>query len=123
MSWAILQLPHLGGQLAVIVVLFLIGIPLCSYAAHRLGQKDPGAVVWDEIVTVPIVFLGTPPDAIHQPLILVLGFALHRLFDISKLPPARQLERLNGGLGIMADDVAAAVYGCAVMALWRWVTQ
>ena len=42
--------------------------------------------------------------------IAVAGFALHRLFDISKPPPARQLERLPDGLGIMADDMAAAVY-------------
>jgi phosphatidylglycerophosphatase A len=51
----------------------------------------------------------------------VLGFALHRFFDILKPPPARQLERLPEGLGIMADDVMAAIYAAAMMLLISWV--
>ncbi len=46
---------------------------------------------------------------------LIVGFALHRLFDISKVPPARQLEQLPEGLGIMADDWAAGVYSCLAL--------
>jgi phosphatidylglycerophosphatase A len=63
---------------------------------------------------MPIVFLGVPLDSWT---VALVGFALHRLFDVSKPPPARQLERLPDGIGIMADDVAAAVYANIAMHL------
>ena len=87
-----------------------------------LGKKDPGEVVWDEIATVPIVFLFVDPRLMTRPETLLVGFALHRLFDISKPPPVRNLEKLPDGLGIMSDDVAAAIYGCIAMhgLLWVW---
>ena len=55
------------------------------------GKKDNQAIVWDEIVTVPVVFLLVP---LTNWKIALAGFVLHRLFDITKPPPARQLERL-----------------------------
>ena len=58
---------------------------------------------------------------IHRPEILLLGFGLHRLFDISKPPPVRNVEKLPDGLGIMSDDVIAAVYGCLLMHLLVWL--
>ncbi|MEM9186895.1 MAG: phosphatidylglycerophosphatase A [Planctomycetota bacterium] len=86
----------------------LLGGPLCGRAARDLGgHKDPGAVVWDEIATVPLVFVLAPSVG---PWWLLIGFGLHRLFDITKPPPCRRLERLPGGWGIMLDDVAAAGY-------------
>jgi phosphatidylglycerophosphatase A len=95
-------------EVALIAVVFAVGVPICTAATARLGgKKDPGAIVLDEIASMPIVFLAVPLDSWT---VAVAGFALHRLFDISKPPPARQLERLPDGLGIMADDVAAAVY-------------
>ena len=107
----------------------VLGIPLCTRAAKDLGGgKDPGAIVWDEIATVPLVFLPTLfmqastswPHASwpHASWIgLGLGFLLHRLFDISKPPPCRQLEKLPDGLGVMLDDVAAAAYAAVLFAL------
>jgi phosphatidylglycerophosphatase A len=56
---------------------------------------------------------------------MMVGFALHRFFDIAKVPPARQLERLPEGLGIMADDWAAGVYSSLTLhaILWTgWLT-
>jgi len=48
---------------------------------------------------------------------LVAGFILHRVFDISKVPPARQIEKLPDGTGIMLDDVVAGVYSCLALHL------
>jgi phosphatidylglycerophosphatase A len=99
-------------ELAAIVGIFLAGIPVCDRAARLFGKKDPGCVVFDEIAAVPLVFLlegFTFSTAI-------LGFVWFRIFDISKPWPVRRLERLPGGLGIMIDDVAAALY--AAVALW-----
>lgn len=101
----------------------LAGIPLCSLAAKQLGGlKDPGAVVFDEAAAMPLVLLAVPPEA-RTPLVLLTAFGLFRLFDISKPPPCRQLERLPGGLGIMADDWAAASYAAAGLLVLRAVTQ
>jgi phosphatidylglycerophosphatase A len=107
-------------QVLAIVLLAAAGIPLCSLAVRRLGRgHDPGCIVWDEIASVPITFFLVPCD---RPAILVVGFVLHRLFDISKLPPARQLERLPGGLGVMADDWAAGLYSSLVLHLLMWLS-
>ena len=99
-------------QLAVIAVAAGVGIPLCGTAARRLGKKDPGAIVWDEIVSLPMTFLFIPADRMFDPGVLATGFVLNRVFDISKTPPARQFERLPGGWGVMADDWVAGVYSC-----------
>ena len=56
-------------------------------------------------------------DVINKIVVLGSGFILFRIFDITKLPPARQFERFPGGLGIMADDVAAAIYANLAMHL------
>lgn len=131
LTWAIhqIQIPDQYwltniAQIAVIFALGLIGIPLCGAAARRLGKKeDPGEVVWDEIASLPIVFLFVPWDAYpgwSKLVVLMVGFLLHRVFDISKPPPCRQAEKLPGGLGIMADDWIAAAYGCLALHLGLW---
>jgi len=56
----------------------------------------------------------------HSPLIWIAAFVLFRLFDISKPPPARQLERLPDGLGIMADDWAAGGFACLALHALHW---
>ena len=63
---------------------------------------------------MPLVFLWVPLDGWLTGL---WGFALHRLFDITKPPPARQAERLPDGLGVMADDWIAALYACMALRL------
>lgn len=95
----------------------IAGVWLCGHAARRLGGNDPQAIVWDEIATVPLVFLVCPAGGVW----LLVGFALHRLFDIGKPWPCRRLERLPGGWGIMADDVAAAVYAGLSLRLLLWL--
>lgn len=123
LAWAWAQIPAAGPvpawawQLAALAVGFAIGVPLCTAAARALGQKDPGSVVFDEIGSMPLVFFLIPPARMNEWQILLVGFVLHRVFDISKLPPCRQLEQLPEGLGIMADDYAAAAYACAALHL------
>lgn len=105
-------------QALAIAALGAAGIPLCARAAGQLGRgQDPGCVVWDEIASVPITFFLVPCDRLE---VLGLGFVLNRLFDIAKPPPARQLERLPGGWGVMADDWAAGLYSALVLhgAIW-----
>lgn len=88
----------------VLVVINVAGIPLCSLAARRLGLgSDPGAIVYDEMASLPLGLLVVPAAA-RSPVLLVLAFLLHRLFDITKPFPCRRLEHLPAGLGIMADD-------------------
>jgi len=94
----------------------LAGVPLCTRAARGLGGlKDPAAVVLDEAAAMPLVLLVVPPEA-RTWLVLLVAFGLFRLFDITKLPPCRQLEQLPEGLGVMADDWAAAAYAAVVLA-------
>lgn len=133
LAWAIGQIPGFGPvhagwiQAAVFIVLLAIGIPLCTAAAEKLGgQKDPGAIVYDEIVSLPITFFLIPwPElgGMALAVTLVLGFVLHRLFDITKPPPCRQAERLRAGLGIMADDTMAGIYSCAALHGCLWVAR
>ena len=74
--------------------------------AERVGLKDPGIVVVDEVLGQWVTLLALP----FTPATAALGFLLFRAMDIVKPWPARDLERLPGGWGIMADDVAAGVY-------------
>jgi len=115
LAWAVGQLPHWIAQVGVIAVVCAVGVPICTRAARALGGgKDPGAIVFDEIASLPITFFVAPLGSWR---VVVAGFLLHRVFDILKPPPARQLERLPEGLGIMADDWMAGVYSCLALHL------
>jgi phosphatidylglycerophosphatase A len=85
--------------------------------ARLAGSKDPGIVVVDEVVG-QWVTLATLP---LTPLTAGLGFLLFRGMDIVKPWPARDLERVPGGWGIMADDVAAGVYAHLVLRVFLLV--
>lgn len=99
-------------QLAAGVVLTLVGTLAAHVAAPGLGGDDPSAVVIDEWAAMWLSLV-----AVHTPLGMVLAFFLFRLFDIFKPYPGRRLEQLPGGLGIMADDVIAALYTQIVLRL------
>ncbi|MEO0531636.1 MAG: phosphatidylglycerophosphatase A [Planctomycetota bacterium] len=122
--------PNYSLQLATIATLIALGGPLCTRAAKdlvRLGfvddTKDPQAITWDEFTTVPLVY-AFAPNACTCASWLGIGFALHRLFDITKPWPCRRLEQLPEGWGVMADDLAAACYaGVAYALLWRLWTS
>lgn len=115
LAGGIASIPGYWPQLAAIIALLAVGIPVCTAAGHALGgKKDNQAIIWDEITTVPLVFLFVP---LANWKTLLAGFLLHRLFDITKPPPARQLEHLPEGLGVMADDVIAALYAALTLYL------
>ncbi|WP_448875171.1 phosphatidylglycerophosphatase A family protein [Desulfobulbus propionicus] len=101
-------------------VLFVLGVISAGAAEKIVDRGDPGLVVIDEIVGQLIV-LGLAP--LH-PLAALAGFALFRFFDILKPFPVNWLDtHLNGGLGIMLDDVAAGVYGLLTLQLGLWLTR
>ena len=88
----------------------LIGI----YSTNKLSAewgKDPSKVVIDEAVGMWITMLFVPFSYLN----LIIGFTLFRLFDIFKPLGIRNLEKLNGGLGVMADDVLAGIYANVVL--------
>jgi phosphatidylglycerophosphatase A len=121
LAWGISFIPGIWLQVVVIIAICAVGVPVCTVAARLLGgTKDPQQIVLDEIVAVPITFFLVSHDAFSRPLVLLAGFALFRLFDITKPPPARQLEHLPTGLGIMADDWAAGVYACLALHAILW---
>jgi phosphatidylglycerophosphatase A len=105
------ELP-VGVRFALEGAILLAGVPLCGRAARLIGRPDPGSVVYDEIAAIPLVFLSVPLTFSTA----ILGFLWFRVFDIAKPWPVHRLERIPGGLGIMIDDVAAALY--AAIALW-----
>lgn len=117
LAWGLGELPLLW-RVTTIFALCLVGIPLCTAAARRLGKKDPGCIVFDEIASLPITYFLIPMDTGW---IVAAGFLLHRIFDITKPPPARALERLPDGLGIMADDWAAGIYSNLALRLLIWI--
>lgn len=111
--WAIGRLPSPWLAAVAIAVLCVVGVPIVNAALPRLGnRKDPGCVVYDEITGMLITFFLVP---IANWKIALLGFTLFRLFDVTKPPPARQLEKLPDGLGVMADDWAAGVFACLTL--------
>ena len=88
----------------------LIGIPAATIVARESGRDDPGHVVIDEVAGQLFALIAIPADWKHAALALLL----FRLFDVTKPPPVRQLERLHGGTGIMLDDVAAGLIALAL---------
>lgn len=104
--------------LAGIVLSIALGVPAATIAARESGRHDPGFVVIDEVAGQWIALLFSPGDWKHG----VIALILFRLFDITKPFPARQLENLPEGWGIVFDDVAAGLYALGVASLLRlWI--
>jgi phosphatidylglycerophosphatase A len=98
-------------QIGLLAAISLVGIWAADVAARHFQRDDPGHVVIDEVagqlVTLLLLDVGIAGA--------VIGFFVFRILDIIKPWPARQLERLHGGLGIMADDLMAGAYGWIIM--------
>jgi phosphatidylglycerophosphatase A len=93
-------------QLAVIAVLFALGSWSANVAERHFARTDPGPVVIDEVMGMLITLVLNPVGWLGAG----AGFFWFRLFDVIKPYPASRLERLHGGVGVMADDAMAAVY-------------
>lgn len=111
------------GNLLLSAVGIYVAIAICGEAEFRLGRRDPGEVVLDEFVAMPLCFLGWPALAVTWPpwAVFLAGFALFRLFDIVKPLGISRLQHLPGGWGVVADDVAAALATCVTLHLGQWV--
>ncbi len=105
------------GYLPPLLLLWLVGIPLCGRAADIMEREDPGEVTYDEFTTLPLVYFLAPDFGLANWPVLVAGFALHRFFDILKPLGINRLQRFPGGLGIMIDDVLASLYALTIMHL------
>jgi len=106
-----IALPALG-YAALVALLFIAGIVICARAERALGVHDHPGIVWDEIVGLLATLFMAPPGWLW----VAIGFGLFRLFDIWKPFPVSWINhRVGGGLGIMLDDLAAAVYAALVL--------
>ncbi len=93
-------------QLAACGVVLLAGVAAATHTARSVGRKDPGLVVVDEVAGQWLTLVALPWTAP----VVIAGFVLFRAMDVLKPWPARDLERLPEGWGIMMDDVAAGIY-------------
>ena len=117
--WSSLSLFQIG---LLFIPLILLGIPICTYAEKITGQSDPREIIWDEFTSFPLVFLGLPDsistDNMTEMIVwLLLGFILFRLFDIFKPLGIKRIQHVGQGLGVMIDDVLAALYGAIILNL------
>lgn len=97
----------------------VVAAAFCGAAEVRLGRTDPGEVILDEFVAMPLCFLGWPVLADRWPIWAVLlgGFALFRFYDILKPLGISKLQAIPGGWGVVIDDTAAALAACATLHL------
>ena len=104
-------------ELGVIAALFALGVWSASIAEQHFGGVDPGPVVMDEVVGM-LITLALLDVTITG---AVVGFFIFRILDIVKPWPSADFERLHGGLGVMADDAMAAIYGNLLMRALIWL--
>jgi phosphatidylglycerophosphatase A len=101
--------------LAAVILLLIAGIWICGRTEKDIGVHDHGGIVWDEIVGYLITLIALP---MHWS-IIIAGFFLFRLFDIAKPWPISWLDKkVQGGLGIMLDDVVAGLFSCSILHLF-----
>jgi phosphatidylglycerophosphatase A len=99
-------------KLSIISALFLLGIAICQRAGQALGVSDHSSIVWDEIVAMMLVLTFTPNTVMAW----LLAFIVFRCMDIFKPFPIRQIDQqVKGGLGVMLDDLLAALFSIALL--------
>jgi phosphatidylglycerophosphatase A len=104
-------------EAVVILLLLAAGIWSGAHAERHFGATDPGPGVIDEVVGMLVTLFLLPATWA----IVVAGFLVFRVLDVVKPYPAGRLERLHGGLGMMADDVMSAVYSNLVLRALVWI--
>lgn len=112
---------HPVAYAVALVILLLLAVAFCDEAERRMHKSDPGEVIIDEVVVMPICFIGLQP-AIAQLghfawVVLLAGFLLFRFFDILKPLGIKKLQDLPGGWGVAIDDIAAAIAACVCLQL------
>ena len=102
---------------AAIDALFIAGPWAGNIAERYFGGIDPHPVVIDEVLGMLVTLVFVPVGWAGA----IVGFVVFRVLDVVKPWPARRLENLHGGSGVMADDAMAGIYGNAVMWLLVWL--
>ncbi len=116
-AWIIVAEAGAWGLFIAIVTVFAAGCWVSGTYARHAGLSDPGAIVIDEVVGQWAVLIVVP----HEIGAYLLAFLVFRTFDIWKPWPIRWVDRyVKGGLGVMLDDLVAAVYGVPIMAAFVW---
>ncbi len=101
-------------HLVLILLTAVLGVFASGIYACSLEKKDPGEIVIDEVVGMWIALYG------HSPAMFIPAFGLFRILDIVKPFPVRNLEILPGGMGIMADDIAAGLFSNLILRVISW---
>ncbi|MBU0755010.1 MAG: phosphatidylglycerophosphatase A [Planctomycetes bacterium] len=116
------RIPYAAVAALCVILFLIIGVPLGHWAEKRYGKKDPGQFVLDEVMGffVPLCFFVEERPAWDE---LGVAFFLFRLFDVIKPFPARRLEKLPGGWGIMLDDFFAGLYTLAGTIVYHGIRQ
>ena len=121
--WLVIQnYLSISSQAVLIFVSLLLGWWACTVTARNLGISDPGAIVWDEIIAIWMIFFLIMPTGFWEQL---FAFALFRFFDAAKPGPVRWADQLfkgfgwRGGWGIIFDDLVAALCTLLLFAIWR----
>ena len=104
-----------AGLVIFLVLVVVIGTWAAHVAERVIGGKDPGAIVIDEVAGMTLSVVAFP----LTPEVLAAGLALFRVFDVLKPPPARESQRIKGGVGVMIDDLIAGLYALAIIAVSR----
>jgi phosphatidylglycerophosphatase A len=106
-------------QLGVALSATLAGVWICGESARRIGVHDHGGIVWDEIVGMYLTLMVATFSVTGW----ILAFVLFRVMDIVKPWPIRGLDhRIGGGIGIMLDDLVAALYAAILLVLYGWLS-
>ena len=100
-------------QIPVCTVLAILAIPFCDVAEKALGIKDDGRITADEWMLYPLALVGIPLWDLPWWSMLVF-FCVVRVVDIIKPWPARGLQKISGGRGIVIDDFIANLYSLAI---------
>jgi len=110
---------HWGVNLVVLALLFYPSVLICGWGEAFFGEKDPGPVVWDEIIGYFVTMLFLP----FNWKIAIAGFFVFRIIDVWKPFPIYQLQNLGGGLGILIDDVVAGIYSCIFLHIALYIIK
>jgi phosphatidylglycerophosphatase A len=110
-------------SIVFLLAAIIISSILCVFLARHFGEKDPGWVVIDEFAGQAVALF---PAAVTSGKVLppaIAAFILFRIFDIWKPSPIREMEQLNGGLGILADDLVAGVIAGTVVCIVTYLAR
>ncbi|MCK4609259.1 MAG: phosphatidylglycerophosphatase A [Gammaproteobacteria bacterium] len=112
-----LNLPY---YLLSLIIMTIFGVWICGVTAHDLNQHDPKSIVWDEVVGYLVTMTALPLSWIW----ISAGFIIFRLFDIWKPWPICVIDKkVQNGLGIMLDDILAAIFAGVILHLIKYIPK